>query len=746
MSSKRRSYDTDEITLRRVFAKHPTDNTNIAGLRVLTADGAGGTYWAQPSTLGQNPSFNQINTTAGNFTADLSYNIFTLSQGTNMGFTVGPGSNELYLFGKSFSVVNVQSNNTINAFANNSLNSNLNIVGTGGMNITSDPTTNTISFDIQGIQISSSQFSFQKAKVLSNTSTVSDGISSLQDYLILNSASPSSILTFVGLGEVSLQGDYLNNAIYFGLNISTGTTSSLIGLVDSISSTYTKLTDFSTACESISTIASSNFSTSVSTSYGINSNLSIVVFNLPFNLYTTTAQFNDFQNRAESGISSIADTYTPLDAFFSTTNSLADQFSTINNVSSVSTFVVFGGTVTNFTADTVIYNLGDLSSFSTSVGDQINLMSNVFDFAVSSVSTMAGVADSTNQYYLVSSIDNLVITLGDYGYVSSATLDYALASTIENLGSLGYLSSASLDFALASTIENLGSLGYLSSASLDFALASTIENLGSLGYLSSIPSDFLSFGVSTNFLIAYSNISLYDNSVSPAEEYNFTLSNSSIYANNKKLISFLPSFMSSLYYSGNNGEITGEVFNLTDINDPSVANSFLFSTLHIDLVNDQNISDYMSSQTRLFLDYTFNINFSHYLFDSALAPQNDFNGNIITFSTLVSYDTDPDYENVINDSFVPTGTFATGETTPGEFITGKIMSNSITRRNMFNLDSSRIVSDSLGAWKKVNILHVFNESIFTSNDNISGYWGGLSTASVNIRVNSTNNVFITLQN
>ncbi len=52
MSSKRRSYDTDEITLRKIFAKSATDNRAIGALRVLTADGTGGTYWAVPSTLG----------------------------------------------------------------------------------------------------------------------------------------------------------------------------------------------------------------------------------------------------------------------------------------------------------------------------------------------------------------------------------------------------------------------------------------------------------------------------------------------------------------------------------------------------------------------------------------------------------------------------------------------------------------------------------------------------------------------
>jgi hypothetical protein len=64
MASSRRTYDTDVITLRTVFAKNP-GNSNVPALRVLTADGQGGTYWAVPSSLGVYPSFNQIITTAG---------------------------------------------------------------------------------------------------------------------------------------------------------------------------------------------------------------------------------------------------------------------------------------------------------------------------------------------------------------------------------------------------------------------------------------------------------------------------------------------------------------------------------------------------------------------------------------------------------------------------------------------------------------------------------------------------------
>ena len=69
MASSRRTYDTDFITLRTVYAKY-SNNLNIPALRALVADGSGGTGWSIPSSFGTNPSFNQIITTGGTYTAE----------------------------------------------------------------------------------------------------------------------------------------------------------------------------------------------------------------------------------------------------------------------------------------------------------------------------------------------------------------------------------------------------------------------------------------------------------------------------------------------------------------------------------------------------------------------------------------------------------------------------------------------------------------------------------------------------
>jgi hypothetical protein len=303
MSSKRRTYDTDEITLRKIFAKSYIDNTNIPAMRVLTADGAGSSYWGVPSTLGMNPSFNQINTPAGNFLSDLSYNILTITT-NNIGTAVGPGNNNLVFFNQSFNEIDISGNNTLLAFNSNTQQQQTSVrfAGTNGISIRSDSANNTIFFDSIGVPVSTSLYSFQKARI-ENASTTQLDFSTQTGYY-LNAASPSYVLSFIGLGDIDLFADQFNNAILFTLNQSTGSVSTLTSEILGISTGYVTNTRFFSGIGDVSTIGYSNFSTGMSTSYGINSNLSITVFNLPFNQYTLLAQFNagmNVQNIAVSG-------------------------------------------------------------------------------------------------------------------------------------------------------------------------------------------------------------------------------------------------------------------------------------------------------------------------------------------------------------------------------------------------------------------------------------------------------------
>ena len=234
----KRTYDTDEITLRRVYARTST-NTAVPAMTVLTADGAGGTYWAIPSTLGYNPSFNQIATDAGTFTATSPYNTFTLSQGGGIGFVQGAGTNQMYIYSKGFNQINTLGGNTLYGFSNNITTPNLTFAGAGGISLQANPATNTLTFTANGQPISTTLNSFQSLKVFPNLSTPTGDISSLSGYNVLSANNYSSILTLAGTGQISLTSDFNANAVFIGLNASTLVTSNLTSINVSTTSVTT---------------------------------------------------------------------------------------------------------------------------------------------------------------------------------------------------------------------------------------------------------------------------------------------------------------------------------------------------------------------------------------------------------------------------------------------------------------------------------------------------------------------------
>jgi len=234
----KKSYDTDEITLRKVYARTST-NTAVPAMTVLTADGTGGTYWAIPSTLGYNPSFNQIATDAGTFTASLPYNTFTLSQGGGIGFVQGAITNQMYIYSKGFNQVTATGGNTLYGFSNNVTTPNLTFTGTGGISLQANPVTNTLTFTGNGIPISTTLNSFQSLKVFPNLSTPTGQISSLSGFTVLSANNYSSILTLAGTGQISLTSDYNANAVFIGLNASTLVTSNLTSIIVSTTNVTT---------------------------------------------------------------------------------------------------------------------------------------------------------------------------------------------------------------------------------------------------------------------------------------------------------------------------------------------------------------------------------------------------------------------------------------------------------------------------------------------------------------------------
>ncbi len=775
--ASRRSYDTDEITLRRVFAK-VTGNIPVPALRVLTADGQGGTYWGAPSTNGAwNPSFNRVVTGAGTFTADLSFNTLQLSAGTGIGMSLGSNTNQTFIYGKSFGQIDVSGNNTIYAFSN-TLNPVVKFAGTGSVQLRSDNVRNIIYFDgtSSGGAVSSptSIYSFQKALILSNTSTITGGISTLTGQY-LNAGSPSSALTFVGLGDITLTSDYLNNAIYFGLNQSTGTVSTLSALVNAnystISSLYTLKTDFSTAIQNVSTAAYSYFSTNT----GFTSNVSITVFNLPFNQYTTLSQFNFTKGVLERGISTVSTTASYSPALYSTSAGLQLLFSSIISISTLSSITLIGGTIGGFTANTVNYYTGDVSTLSTNTGNSLNLQSSLIAanaFGLSTLSTTIGSVSNLLPAGAVVGLDSLLSSqkgLATYGYVSTlslastinglGTLNYIstnnLTSSLIGLGSLEFISSASLkstivglgtsryisSTSLTSSLEGIGTLGYVSSASL----VSTVQGLGSLGYLSSLNTILLS--TSATFA---SSFVLIDTATSQQSFLNVT--NGTLQLNG-----------SNIQGSGGSGGTTLISTNImSSIMNIGVLNSTITMSLQSGTFADlyfssvavklDPFSSFINSKSDLYLDIQYNYIFDTWQYASIASNSYTFT-NIAKFSSGLVYGTNSfDLTSFQQDSM---SCFTSNNVTYFEVLPSFMAvtrsvgtSNSLSRFQRFKLPTTRVQNSYLST---ISLYHYFHDSLWNPGFYINpGAYlvgrSGFSSSLVKANLTSSTTAFLSIYN
>ena len=514
----RRTYDTDEITLRKVFARTST-NMVVPAMTVLTADGAGGTYWAIPSTLGYNPSFNQIVTDAATFTANLSYNTLTLSEGGGIGFVEGEGTNQLYIYSKGFNQLNVAGGNSLYGFSNNVTRPALNFAGAGGISLQTNPTTNTVTFTANGQPISTTLNSFQSLKVFPNLSTPTGQVSSLSGYSVLSANNYSSILTLAGTGQISLTSDYNANAVFIGLNTSTLVTSNLTTQIVSTASIYAStLTLIDLVGGNPKNLYSYNgslFLNGVAISGGAG----------------TVAQIYGGSNIVLTGPTpGLGNVTVNVDTGFLTSTVIGLGTAGYISTASGGVAVLPGGLVSTA-------NLGNLIStsfFDTQLTSTVIGLGTVGYISSSQLlSTSAGLVELIQNPPGGVTPENLtstVIGLGTVGYLSTANgtailpgglvstanlanlistsfFDTQLTSTVIGLGTAGYLSTANGTAVLPEGLVSTANLANLISTSFfDTQLTSTVIGLGSAGYVSTATLISFSTAQSQNFYS--SNISV----------------------------------------------------------------------------------------------------------------------------------------------------------------------------------------------------------------------------------------------
>jgi len=311
--SSRRTYDTQIITVRQVNALN-FNNSVIDAQRVLTTDGAGGTYWAVPSSLGSFGAVNEMIVDNKTIVADLSYNRFYLSTAQGMGSLINPNTKLITLYSKGFDTIDISGGNTVYSSSNSVISPTFTLVGGNGINISSDPLTRSIYIQGGNPMISTGIYGYSKLNVISNASTITASTIRNSNTNILNASSPSTILSFAGIGDVLLSTNVTQNIVYVRISTFTsrgyndlsgvafGTLSSCLSTVSTLFVSNSRIVTLSNAFTSslVSTVGTLEYNISRD-AYNVQNNytnidvfklLSTAVLNTDMNMNTTNTIFN----------------------------------------------------------------------------------------------------------------------------------------------------------------------------------------------------------------------------------------------------------------------------------------------------------------------------------------------------------------------------------------------------------------------------------------------------------------------
>ena len=497
MASSRRTYDTDFITLRTVYAQN-SNNVKIPALYALVADGSGGTRWSIPSTLSTNPSFNQIITTGGTYTADLSFNTFRLFAGQGIGMVNGtPGSNETFIYAKAFNQIDISGADSLKSFSNGILTQSVKFATAENayIQLRTDSDTNTLFIDGPMTQtISTGYYGFNKFVIIPSVSTIQTNLTAYPKNTLF-ADSQSTQITFAGVNDLILSTNYSTNQVFFTVSSFTaagylalsGETFSVYNrLISTISSGFVTVPNFSTGAISLSTLSFSNASTVNSSIFGVSTYFGgrFDFLNSLISTRATIEQLNTVTGNFQISISSFSTNYMSYTDYISSATGILNQISTTLFLSGISTIYVYDGNLINFSVGSITYDQSDISTLSTATNSRIISTNTALSAQnegnlLSTFSTVLGLG--TLGYVSSTQLTSTVTGLGTIGYISTTQL----TSTIQGLGTIGYISTAQL----ISTVAGLGTLGYISTSFTNNILQSTVtginNNLGSLGYVSS---------------------------------------------------------------------------------------------------------------------------------------------------------------------------------------------------------------------------------------------------------------------
>ena len=545
-ASSKRSLDTDYITLRKVFAKQ-SDNSQVPTDYVLASAGDGRTYWAPPSTLGGLPTFTEVQFDEQRSIANKDLRLLQISASNGIGLSTAVSSvvNSLQLYGKNFSYIDVSGVSSLYAFSNFLLNNTFLFAPSGFVSSATNPSYNTILLTSlrDAEALSTNIISYQSLKIISTLTSPGD-TSPFAGNMIWSKTNSSAFPVFAGYQDFRFRTQAIPPILGIELSsysaqnflgVSTAVATSFLSTLSSISSLYTQKDVFSTGIISLSTSVFVQYSTNVSTTYGV-SNYTQITYNQKFGdtmARATIIQLNDQFGILNTGVSTISSFKTPVYVMVSTNQAFIDSYSTPQTLSTSTFFDFTAGSIFDFTVNGMLVVSTQLSTLSTSIGSNITTFSNGFQpqippFTVSTASTFMNLG--TLGYISSASLQSSVIHLGSWDYistpalvssfstyilgfpssvgsyftsttkglndamqiVSSLTLQSSIVSTTRGItleAAFTYISTLQYNESIESTTKGIigyaGSFGYLSTQSLNSSLQSTVKGLSTSLYVTS---------------------------------------------------------------------------------------------------------------------------------------------------------------------------------------------------------------------------------------------------------------------
>jgi hypothetical protein len=385
--SSRRTYDTEIITVRQVNALNP-NNSVIDAQRVLTTDGAGGTYWAVPSSLGAFGAYNEVVVNNLPFVSDLSYNRLYISTAQGMGCSANSTTKLMTLYSKGFDTINIEGGNPIYSYSNSVLSPTFTLAGGNGISVSSDPVSKKIFINGQTSAISTGIYGYSKFNVISNASTATISTIRNSNNSFLNATSPSTGLTFAGVGDILLSTNVEQNMLFMSISSFTSK-----GYNDLKSVAYG---NYASCMSSVSTLFLDN--------YGVSSIVNA-------GLVSTTASL---QYQISRNANNVQDNYTNLDLYKLLSSSVV-SLSTVN-----STNMIFNRGLLSTVSFASSINIGDYRGVRTGyIGTDGHLSVSTASFRLDSMSTLLNQNAQISLAYSPSLVFNFNVVADSIFYVST---------------------------------------------------------------------------------------------------------------------------------------------------------------------------------------------------------------------------------------------------------------------------------------------------------------------------------------